>query len=120
MKKLDEKLCEKIKYALSNSWSIESSTKWSKENIAKGQCGVTTLVVHDLLGGEILKTKLLDDWHFYNSINGKRYDFTDSQFKGAIEYMDAPSNREEAYLDTNETKYSYLKQKVLNILEQLL
>lgn len=56
MEKLDEKLCEKIKYALSNSWSIESSTKWSKENIAKGQCGVTTLVVHDLLGGEILKT----------------------------------------------------------------
>lgn len=34
--------------------------------------------------------------------------------------MDTPSNREEAYLDTNETQYSYLKQKVLNILEQLL
>ena len=104
---------EQMVKALSKSWSLESSSKWSKENPAMGQCGVSTLVVNDILGGEIRKTKLPEGWHFYNIINGKRYDFTVSQFKEDIVYMDIPSNRAEAYMDTNEKQYKYLKQKVL-------
>ncbi|MFC7686458.1 hypothetical protein [Ureibacillus sp. GCM10028918] len=108
-----KKQIESINKALSTSWSIESSSKWSIENPAKGHCGVTSLVVNDLLGGEILKTKLPDGWHFYNFIDGIRYDFTSSQFKESISYIDIPSNREEAYSDTNEKQYNYLKQSVL-------
>ena len=107
---------EQIANALSKSWSLESSTKWNKDNPSVGQCGVTALVVNDLLGGEIKKTKLPDGWHFYNFIKNKRYDFTVSQFKERILYMDIPSNRAEAYADTNENQYGYLKQKVLNTL----
>lgn len=104
---------ERIKKVLFQSWSLQSSSKWSAENPAKGQCGVTALVVHDILGGEIKKTKLPDGWHFYNVINGERYDFTASQFEeGAVVYMDVPSDREEAYADTNELQYTYLKQTV--------
>ncbi|MCY8024549.1 hypothetical protein MOC05_05180 [Bacillus sonorensis] len=105
---------EQIIKALSKSWSLDSSSKWSKDNPAKGQCGVATLVVHDILGGEIKKTKLPDGWHFYNFINGKRYDLTLSQFKEDVLYMDIPSNRDEAYSDTNEKQYKYLKQSVMN------
>jgi hypothetical protein len=36
-----------LKKVLFESWSLESSSKWSKDNPAKGQCGVTALVVHD-------------------------------------------------------------------------
>lgn len=104
---------QRILNALSKSWSLESSSKWSKENPAKGHCGVTTLVVNDLVGGEILKTELADGWHFYNLIDGRRYDFTSSQFNQPIDYKDIPSNRQEAYLDTNEKQYNYLKQNVL-------
>jgi hypothetical protein len=107
---------ERIKNALSNSWSLKSSSKWSKDDSSTGQCGVTTLVVNDILGGEIKKTKLPDGWHFYNFINNKRYDFTASQFKEEILYMDISSNREEAYADTNEKQYSYLKEKVFDTL----
>ena len=103
---------EKITTILVTSWSLESSTKWSSDNPAKGQCGVTALVVHDLFGGAIKKTKLADGWHFYNVVNGKRIDFTHSQFKEDIEYMDIPSNRDEAYLDTNEKQYTYLRETV--------
>jgi hypothetical protein len=110
---------EQIMNALSKSWSLESSSKWSKYNPAKGQCGVTTLVVNDLLGGEIKKTKLPDGWHFYNMINGRRHDFTASQFIEDILYMDIPSNREEAYKDTNDKQYNYLKQNVLINLDTL-
>ena len=33
--------------ALFKAWSSQSSSKWSKDNPANGQCGVTSLVVHD-------------------------------------------------------------------------
>jgi hypothetical protein len=56
-------------------WSIESSSKWSSQNPANGQCGVTALVVNDLFGGEILKTKTPEGWHYYNKIDGIRCDF---------------------------------------------
>ncbi|MCY7799350.1 MULTISPECIES: hypothetical protein [Bacillus] len=105
---------EQIMKALYKSWSSDSSSKWSQDNPAKGQCGVTALVVNDILGGEIRKTKLPEGWHFYNFINGKRYDLTVSQFKEDILYMDIPSNRNEAFSDTNEKQYNYLKQSVIN------
>ena len=105
-----------LEKALLNSWSFKSSSKWSADNPAKGQCGVTALVVNNLLGGKIKKTKLHAGWHFYNVIEGKRYDFTASQFKEHIVYMDIDSNREDAYSDTNNIQYNYLKQAILNYL----
>lgn len=38
----------------------------------------------------------------------------------AIVYLDSPSNREEAYMDTNEKQYNYLKQRVLKKLRYYL
>ncbi|MCA0985702.1 YunG family protein [Guptibacillus algicola] len=102
----------KIQEALLKSWSIHTSSKWTKDNPAKGQCGVTALVVNDILGGRIRKTALNDGWHFYNQINGIRYDFTVSQFNESIRYRDVPSNREEAFLDTNQKQYDLLRHRV--------
>ncbi len=81
---VDHLQIEHVHQLLKKSWSSESSTKWSQDNPARGQCGVTALVVQDLLGGEIKKTLLLDGWHFYNIIDGKRYDFTASQFNNEM------------------------------------
>ena len=77
-------LFERLKIA----WSKESSDSWSAENPAKGQCSVTSLVVHDLFGGDILKTKTRGGTHFYNSINGVRWDLTISQFGYPIPFED--------------------------------
>ncbi|MTH54227.1 hypothetical protein GKZ89_12520 [Bacillus mangrovi] len=103
---------EQMLAALQQSWSIETSSKWTKDNPAAGQCGVTALVVSDWLGGEILKTQLPDGWHYYNRIEGIRCDFTASQFSAKIPYSDTPSSREEAFTDTNERQYECLKEKV--------
>ncbi|PDY80875.1 YunG family protein [Bacillus cereus] len=97
---------------LTKSWSIETSSKWTSENPAKGQCCVTALVVQDLYEGEIKKTKVGEVWHFYNLIDGKMFDFTETQFNGKLNYMDEKSNREEAFTDTNEKQYSILKEKI--------
>ena len=103
---------KRIYEALIRSWSIETSSKWTTENPAKGQCGVTALVVQDIYGGEIKKTKVREAWHFYNFIDGQRFDFTEAQFNEKLNYMDIESNREEAFADTNEKQYCMLKQKI--------
>ncbi|MGG1217278.1 hypothetical protein ABE236_07325 [Priestia endophytica] len=108
-----------VRDALYKSWSTESSSKWTRENPANGQCGVTSLVVNDLLGGEIVKTKCVSGWHFYNKLNGMCYDFTEDQFSKAIEYQDIPSSREEAFADTNLQQYNALRQKVYQALSPL-
>ncbi|WP_434051870.1 MAG: hypothetical protein RDA78_21755 [Roseibium sp.] len=104
--------------ALEKSWSNESSTLWTADNPAAGQCGVTALVASDELGADILKTRYGSIWHFYNRINGKRHDFTESQFGQTIEYDDIPSSRDEAFGDTNERQYAYLNNAVKRRLAQ--
>lgn len=108
----DEQIA-KLQEVLFHSWSKQSSTKYTLEKKAAGQCGVTALVVQDCLGGNIVKTKVNGAWHYYNSLHGERYDFTSSQFQTPVVYEDIPSNRAEAFLDTNEMQYSYLKKAVL-------
>ncbi len=61
---MDDVKEKRIYEALIRSWSIETSSKWTTENPAKGQCGVTALVVQDIYGGEIKKTKVREAWHF--------------------------------------------------------
>ncbi|MBU1101551.1 MAG: hypothetical protein KKA84_14215 [Bacteroidetes bacterium] len=102
--------------ALLKSWSVKSSSLYTPENPAKGQCGVTALVANDLLGGDILKTRIGNQWHFYNIINGERIDFTASQFQTAINYDDLPSTREEAFDDTDELQLVYLSTRVIEFL----
>ncbi len=79
---------------------------------------MTALVVHDLLKGKILKTPTHQGWHYYNYINGERYDFTASQFPQEMDYQDIVSNREEAFSDTNQQQYAYLKNSVEQLLRE--
>jgi hypothetical protein len=87
---------ETVVWALRKSWSMDTAKQWSKERPAAGQCNVTALLVHDLFGGELLKTGLPEGDHFYNRIDGVRFDFTDSQFKTPIMYADIITTRTDA------------------------
>jgi len=109
MTKLSDDLINQIEQYLLKCWSLKTSSKWTLENPYKGQCGVTALVINDLFGGNILKTEVEGQWHFYNRIDGECYDFTSKQFNSDIDYQDIESNREEAFADTNEFQYSTLK-----------
>ncbi|AME07549.1 hypothetical protein NNG64_15655 [Bacillus siamensis] len=100
---------DQILNLLMASWSRKSSTKWTEECPAKGQCGVTALVIQDVYGGDILKTKTGTSWHFYNRIEGEIYDFTRGQFSEPVVYQHISSSRSEAFSDTNEHQYRYLK-----------
>jgi hypothetical protein len=98
---------------LRRSWSRETGGKWLASNPARGQCSVTAIVAQDLLGGDILKTEIGGQWHFYNLINGRRWDLTVSQFDTPIGYADLPSSRKEALSDTSLERCRLLRNRVL-------
>ena len=87
---------QEVARGLRESWSLATARQWTAENPATGQCNVTALLVHELFGGELLKTRLPEGDHFYNRIDGRRYDFTESQFSLPITYSDLPTTRSDA------------------------
>ena len=95
-------------------WSPESATTYSTDNPARGQCSVTALVAQDHLGGEIVKTRVAEAWHFYNVIDGRRWDFTAAQFDLPIVYEDRKANREDAMTDTTLCQYEALSERFSN------
>ncbi len=112
-----------LRAALMNAWSLETAVQWTQENPALGQCNVTAAVVFDLFGGEILRTRLPEVWHYYNRIADQRVDFTDSQFTapGARfatpeRYDDEVTTREDAMTGIPQREYDALKAALLETL----
>ncbi len=100
-----------LREILGACWSRKTSSRWSAEAPSRGQCAVTTLVAHDHLGGDILKTRVGMSWHFYNRVAGSRLDLTADQFTGPVTYLDLPSTREEAFRETDERHHAVLSRR---------
>ncbi len=75
---------------------------------SQGQGSVTALVVQDIFGGEIAKTAVSGAQHFYNIIDGVRWDFTFTQFDLPVGYQDHPANRTEVMATITPLQYAYL------------
>lgn len=98
-------------------WSGETASPtnaWAQSNPAQNHCSVTSLIVQDYFGGEILTTKTVGGTHFYNAIEGKRWDLTVSQFSEPVPFDDTPSTREAALADTSKEKYDLLSSRLKN------
>lgn len=97
--------------AIASVWSGDTSSPtqgWSPSNRALNHCSITSLIVQDYFGGEILCTRTSGGTHFYNVIEGKKWDLTVSQFNEPIPYDDTASTREAAMADTSPEKYALL------------
>jgi hypothetical protein len=103
-------------HRLKQAWSPETGRQWRRDNPACGQCNVTALVVQDQLGGDILKTDVGGEWHFYDYIDGRRWDPTVSQFDAPIGYADLPSSRDEAFGGASRESYEALKRRVAEVI----
>ena len=98
---------------LRRCWSVETSPQWLPENPARGQYDVTALVVCDRFGGELLKTPIGSEWHFYNRVAGTVYDLTAEQVAALPAYLDIPSTRAEALAGTaRERRYRALAARI--------
>jgi len=63
---------------------------WSAANASRGQCGSTALIIHDLLGGELLIAEVIrsdgsrQGVHHWNLLpDGTEIDLTREQFSGS-------------------------------------
>lgn len=99
----------RVARALTRSWSRDTARQWTAENPAAGQCNVTALLLHELFGGDLLRTPLPEGDHFYNRIGGRRYDFTESQFTQPIAYADLPASRADAVRGATSNELAALK-----------
>jgi hypothetical protein len=100
---------DEVQSALRKAWSLSTARQWTPENPAAGQCNVTALLIHELFGGDILKTSLPAGDHFYNQVGGRRYDFTASQFDQPIAYMDLPASRTDAERGATDDELAQLR-----------
>lgn len=112
------KLCDnpiELYRKLREAWSAETASPpegWSADNPAKNHCSVTALIVQDHFGGDILTTQTVGGTHFYNLINGTRWDLTVSQFAEPIPFDDNPSSRDAAMRDTTPEKYEAVMRRL--------
>ncbi|MET9417957.1 hypothetical protein ABZY03_27955 [Streptomyces klenkii] len=81
-----------IERAVRSSWDADTCTpeyrsRWTTGNPARDQCGVTALVLNDLLGGELVRGEVLvggvqTDYHWWNRLGaGVEIDLTREQFR---------------------------------------
>jgi len=79
-----------LEEAIRGAWSEDTADEdddWTPDNPSRGQCDITTLVVHDLLGGEVLAADVFRDGvrveaHMWNRLpSGLEVDLTREQFR---------------------------------------
>lgn len=94
---------EELIAALRASWSAETAFEandWSKENPARGQCVVSSLVVQDYFGGDLRRYAVSGDkteTHYANLLeSGVILDTTASQYDGLdVQLVVTPPNLKE-------------------------
>jgi len=86
--------------ALMRSETLESDSGLSSSPKPGGQDSLISLLVHDIFGGEILKTHKNKNWHFYNMIDGERVDFSKTgKPVDKNRFEDIPSNPDDIFCD---------------------
>lgn len=110
--------------ALEKSWIKETAYKtdqenWSVDRKETGQCTVTAILVYDYFGGQIIRgySKKYNLYHYWNVINGQKYDLTFNQFNGEkddISFVNLVRKEKKDLLKINNVRqrYELLKQRV--------
>ena len=110
-----------VQKALKRSWSLDTNPGWTPDNPSDGLGSITSQLIHDIFGGEILKTRKKKGWHFYNRINGERMDFTISEMdksSGDNRFEDIPSTPDETYNYFQQDDYSTYFTRFIRVFEE--
>lgn len=110
-----------VQEALRRSQESDSRLKLNKKKPVNGQDPVISLMIHDIFGGEILKTHKKKGWHFYNRIDGERVDFSKSKRSKSVEdniFDDLPATPDDTsnYYDMED--YSNFFMRFINAYEE--
>lgn len=121
--------------ALTASWGADTAfnkNDWTSSNPARGQCVVSSLVVQDYIGGELVGYSVegptIQETHFVNLLpDGSIVDTTKSQYTSAVTMklkdvtLDGFASIREKRLSDNDTRrrYELLKSRVQSHLKEL-
>lgn len=118
----DDVLLRQLERALKQSWGRETSYDpigWTTTNPAWGQCAVTSLVVQDFLGGEVLRAVAGELVHYWNrTAAGHEVDLTICQFEAALRLTEPATPEDRAVtLAWPETarRYELLRSRVADL-----
>jgi len=112
-----------IREALKQTWVLENSQRKPNISLFKGQDKEVSLLIHDIFGGEILKTSKKKGWHFYNRIDGERIDFSNSETEKLSEnnhFDDIPSTPEETDTLVEQVDYSSFYIRFIRAFEEII
>jgi hypothetical protein len=124
-----EMTLEQITAAIRQSWGADTCApedlpRWSPENPARGQCGVTALVVNDLLGGALVVGEVYVDgrrvdYHWWNLLDdGTEVDLTREQFEPQEQVVGAEVLQRPRELRRMTDEYDRLRSRVMALLER--
>lgn len=109
-----------LEAAIRDSWSLETADEddgWTPDNPGRGQCDITTLVVHDLVGGDVLAADVFLDGkrieaHMWNRlVTGLDVDLTRDQFRcGEVIGEPTVAHRTPAIADPAHPRYHRYEQ----------
>ncbi|RZE97268.1 hypothetical protein [Streptomyces sp. SCA2-2] len=113
-----------IEAAVRASWGPDTATPahrphWSPDNPARDQCGVTAMVLNDLLGGELIRgvvrvDGVQTDFHWWNRLGaGVEIDLTREQFAPEELVSDGEVIPRPPYLTRLREEYELLRTRVL-------
>ena len=106
--------------ALKQSLANDSYSNLEPKHKSESEDSLISLLIHDVFGGEILKTHTNKYWHFYNRIEGERVDFTEekSQDENMIsKFEDIPSSPDETNDYVDQADYSTFFNKFVRAFE---
>lgn len=126
---------QELTAALHASWGADTcfdASEWSTDNPARGQCVVSSLIVQDYIGGELLRYEVGNngqpETHYCNQLpDGTILDTTGSQYRTPVTLRIKPidlkghTNVRAKRLADDETcqRYELLKQRVADFLSSL-
>ncbi|WP_031084146.1 YunG family protein [Streptomyces sp. NRRL WC-3549] len=113
-----------IEAAVRSSWDADTTTpeyrsRWNPGNPARDQCGVTALVLHDLLGGELVRGEVRVggrrvDYHWWNRLGmGVEIDLTREQFAAHEKVVGGVVIERPAEIVRLRAEYELLRARVL-------
>jgi hypothetical protein len=107
--------------ALKKSLSTDSDRKMKFRQKITGEDSLIPLVIHDVFGGEILKTHSNKYWHFYNMVDGERVDFSEAESTDLYEnesFEDIPATTDETYGSIDNADYSTFFMRFVRAFEE--
>jgi len=93
-----------------------------KQISAEDQDSIISVLIYDIFGGEILKTKSRNGWHFYNRVEGRRLDFSKSDFgtpSAPDHFEDIPVSSDEAASYFEAEQFLFFLMKFIRYFEEI-